>query len=131
MFWNKILRRKSADVEEKVKSSKKDPSNSPHSRTPELYYGHVWLDHKTFELVELFADRQKISLKSAVFHLLRFGVQFYVAQQIKLEQAYLSHTIAEHTKLYSVEDLARLIKHVGKAKKFMTKEGNPEDKTPA
>lgn len=125
------IKKKSSDAGEKITSSKKGWSGSPHRRDPELYYRHVWVDRQTFDLIKIFSYWENISLKSAVFHLLKFGLHFYVVQQLNLEQARLTHTIAEHTELYSVEDLARLIKHVGKAKKLMGNEIKPDDEPPA
>ena len=60
---------------------------SPRRRSPEMYYGQLWVDHKTFDSIRLFADWNKLSLKSAVHQLIIFGLNYYAIRQLQLEQA--------------------------------------------
>jgi hypothetical protein len=78
-----------------------------------------------FDTVIQFADWENLSIKAAVYQLLVLGLHYYCVQQLKLEQARLSKRVAEHTEIYSLEDIGRLLTHVGKAKKIMGKEVEP------
>ena len=60
---------------------------SPHRRSPELYYGQVWIEHEMYDSVRMFADWNKLSMKSAAHQLLNFGLTYYAIAQLRLEQA--------------------------------------------
>jgi len=56
-----------------------------------MYYGQLWVDHKTFDSIRLFADWNKLSIKMAVYQLLEFGLNYYAIRQLQLEQARLAN----------------------------------------
>ena len=57
-----------------------------------MYYGHLWVDHKTFDGIRLFADWNDLSLKSAVHQLIIFGLNYYAIAQLRLERVPCSLT---------------------------------------
>ena len=105
-------------------------SGSPHRRNPELYCGQIWVDEKMFALVRMFAENNKISIKAAAYQLLAFGLHFYSVTQLRMEQARLTHTPPEHTQIYSVNDLGRLLAHIHQYQKVAAKEDAAETKHP-
>ena len=47
----------------------------------------IWVDKETYQTVELFAKCNKLSVKSAGYQLLKFGLTYYATEQLRLELA--------------------------------------------
>ena len=69
-----------------------------------MYYGQVWIEHELYDTVRLFADWNKLSMKSAVHQLLKCGLTYYTIAQLRLEQARQANekmsTALTHNKSY-------------------------------
>ena len=105
-------------------------SGSPRRRNPSLYCGQIWVDEKMFALVRMFAEYENLSIKSAAYQLLAFGLHFYCVTQLRLEQARLTHSPPEHTQISSINDFGRLLTHIHQYQKIAAKEDAAATKHP-
>ena len=104
---------------------------SPHHHSPETYYGQLWVDHKTFDSVRLFADWNKLSLKSAAHQFLNFGLTYYAIAQLRLEQArQANEKMPTPTKLFSPGEITNALSSIYKKRKELPKIPGQEDRHP-
>ena len=110
---------------------KRKTVGSPRKMYPLLYYGQVWIDKPLFDMVRLFADWNKISLKSAVHQLLTFGLNYYAIAQLRLEQArQANEKPPEPTKLYSLDAISNYLTRIYQKRKVLPKIPGQEIRNP-
>jgi len=111
--------------------TKPQKTGPPRKIYPLLYYGHVYIDKPLFDMVHLFADWNRISLKSAVHQLLTFGLNYYAITQLRLEQArQANEKPPEPTKLYSLDAISNYLTRIYKKRKELPKIPGQEDRHP-
>ncbi len=87
---------------------------SPHRRSPNLYFNHVYIERNLFCCVRLVAESEHISIKAAVHNLLNIGLHQYVVTQLKLEKARLANTPPPKSSVLDLKTLEGFLKSMKK-----------------